>query len=476
MHPANPFVNRLGELAFLEGLYRRPGLQVAVLYGRRRVGKTELINHFTEGKDGIYFLADKGGTQANAQRFAEACAARFEDLTPKALNFEDAFAYLGNRIAQNAAGKGKLVVVLDEFSYLVEKDSAVPSFFQRIVDQIVKGSNLLLILCGSSMSMMFRGALSYESPLYGRRTGDWLVKPMTFFEARGFYPRAPMAEAVAAYAVFGGIPAYAAKFDGRDVLRSIQDRILSKGETLYNEPEVLLREELREPPTYLSILQAMASNAKLTDIANAARVNAKDMPKYLKTLEELQLVRKINPVTERNSKKSLYFIDDNFFAFWFKFVYPHRSELEAGRIQDVLPKIGRDLNPFVGLAFEQVCAQYLSRQGEIPYNKVGKWWGHVKKEGTRVVEEIDIVTLDERTKTILLAECKWSERVNAGELVAGLAGKAAKVEWNNGKRKEHYAIFAKSFGKRTTEFEGKPVHCLDANEMVSNLRAHARKG
>ncbi len=466
MDRINSFVDRRTELEFLERLYRRPGLQVAVLYGRRRVGKTELLNHFAAGKNGIYFLCDKGGTASNAQRFAQTCALHFNDTAPKAANFDEVFGYVRNRLARGSARSGKLVVVLDEFSYLVEKDSGIPSVFQRAIDEILGNAGVFLILCGSSMSMMFKGVLSYESPLYGRRTGDWLVKPMQFTEVRGFYPRAPLDEAVAAYAVFGGIPAYAARFDGKGILKNIGDRILAKGEVLYSEPEVLLREELREPPTYLSILEAMSRNAKLTDIANAARVNAKDMPKYLHTLQELQLVRKINPVTEKNSKKSLYFIDDNFFAFWFKFVYPHRSELEAGRVQEVLPSIERGLNSFVGVVFEQVCAQYLSRQEKIPYDKIGKWWGHSRKDGRRVVEEIDLVTLDEATKTILFAECKWSEGVDAEEITRKLAAKAEKVEWHDRGRKEHYGVFAKTFRKRITRYDGRPVHCFELKEIA----------
>lgn len=438
------FIDRESEMEYLEGINARKGKQLVVLYGRRRVGKTELATHFARDKKSIYFLADKRGTQSNAERFASTCAAHFNDVAPAVKNFDDVFLYVKNRI------KGeRIIVIVDEFSYLVEKDESVPSVFQLVYDEVLKGTNVFLILAGSSMSMMYKGALSYESPLYGR-TGEWMLRSMPFREIRKFYPGLSFEETVFAYAIVGGIPAYAAQFDGRSIFEGIRSNILKKGEFLYREPELLLREELREPSTYLSILEAMSKNAKLTNIANAARIPAKDMPKYLKVLEDLELTYRIVPVTEKKSKKALYFMKDNFFNFWFTFVYPRKSELEEGKANEVLKIIKRDFNSYVGKAFERVCSEYLEDKRPVNFTRIGKWWGYSKEEGKkgRTLEEIDIVALDEDTKTILFAECKWKDGIDAEEVLRNLRKKAELVEWNRGDRKEKFAIFAKSFKKR----------------------------
>lgn len=442
MKPAH-FINRERELAYLDSIGSREGRQLVILYGRRRVGKTELATHFISGKNAIYFLADKRGTRSNAERFAAICAEHFGDVRPEVKNLDDVFKYVRLR-----AGGKRLIVVIDEFPYLVERDESMPSVFQLVFDEILKGTNIFLILSGSSMSMMYKGTLSYESPLYGRRSGEWLLRAMPFRDIRKFYPRLPFEEMVMTYAVVGGIPAYASRFGGGGVFESIKADILTKGEHLYSEPEVLLREELREPSSYFSILEAMASATKLTDIANAARIPAKDMPKYLKVLEDLELIHRVVLVTETRSKRGLYFIKDNFFNFWFRFVYPHKSELESEHVTEVLELVKRDFNAYVGRTFEQVCMEYLEQEKPVPFSKIGRWWGHYRdeKSGQRLTEEIDVVSIDEMSKTILFAECKWQDGVDALRLLNSLKAKAARVDWHNNERKEHFAVFAKSFG------------------------------
>ncbi len=441
----NPiFVNRVVELDFLNKIYKKNGKQLIIIYGRRRVGKTELINHFCINKKSVYFLADKRGTLSNARRFAKLCAEHFKDVEPQVNNFDDAFSYIKKRL-----GKEKTVITIDEFSYLVEKDQSISSVFQLVFDEILKETNIVLILCGSSISMMYKGTLSYESPLYGRRTGEWLLKKMSFKEISNFFQKDSFEEKVRKYAVVGGIPAYAKHFLEKKTIEEIELTVLKKGEVLYNEPEILLKEELRDPSSYFSILEAMSKTTKLTEIANLANIPAKDLPKYFKVLEDLELIYKAVPVTEGKSKKASYFIKDNFFRFWFKFVFPKKSELESGKISTVLLVIKREFNAFVGLIFEQICLEYLKEQKILPFTKIGKWWGHSRKNGKRVVEEIDIVSIDERGKTILFAECKWQEKVDAEKVLNALIEKAKKVEWFNNERKEYYAVFAKSFAKKT---------------------------
>lgn len=442
------FINRKKELDFLSKAHLSRERQLIVIYGRRRVGKTFLITFFAKNKPHIYFLADKRGTESNVKRFAEKCGEYFNEPPPAAEDFAGVFQYLKNRI-----GEKPFIAAIDEFSYLVEKDSSIPSVFQRAWDEALAGTEICLVLCGSSISMMEEGALSHKSPLYGRRTGHWKVLPMRFRDAIRFFPGAGIEKSIELYSVFGGIPSYLSKAaPEKSIEENIEEHILKKGSPLYEEPEMLMREELRDPSTYLSIMEAMAFNSKITDIANKAGIKATDLPKYLAVLQNLELVGRLVPVTEPKSKKALYGIRDNLFLFWFKFGFPRKSELEEGRHGEVLKRAMAGFSQHAAKAFEDVCLQALEEAPETSgYGKFGKWWGAYSEKGERKTAEIDVVALNGQKKEILFGECKWSENVDAPAILAELKKKAELVEWNGGKRNEAYAIFAKSFNRRTDE-------------------------
>ncbi|MBI4376139.1 MAG: ATP-binding protein [Elusimicrobia bacterium] len=435
------FIDRDEELAFLERKYRESGPQMVVLYGRRRVGKTELIRAFGEGKPLLYHLADKRGTAANVALLARAAAAFFQDVPPAAEGFEDIFRYLVRR----AAGQ-RLAVALDEFTYLVEKDPALPSVFQRIVDEVLRGSEVMLVLCGSSMEMMERGVLSAKSPLYGRRTGDWRVQPLPYRHAVQFFPKLPFAERLRTAMVFGGIPAHLALLDdGLPLMENARRHVLAKGEPLHGEVEILLKEELRDPSTYLRVLDALApGSAKVVDIAHAAGVEAKDLPKYLGVLQRLGYVERRQPVDlVGRGKRSLYLLADPFFAFWFAFVLPHRSALELGDTGPAEEAIRRGLDAFLGRQFERVAAEALGLASLSPA-RLGNWWGHRRREGRREEVEIDLVGLDEAKREALFVECKWSDlaEAEARRVLARLREAASLVEWP--RQRERYGLVARS--------------------------------
>lgn len=456
------FVDRTEELAFMEEKFKEIP-QLIILYGRRRVGKTELIKEFCRNKNFIYFLADRRGTLINAERFASIAANHFDDIPPAVKNFDDVFRYIVKRLEK------KTIVAIDEFSYLVEKDDAVPSVFQLIYDEIIKNEDIMLILAGSSISMMEKGVLSYKSPLYGRRTGQWKIKPFMLKELRAFH-HLPMETAIHAYAVFGGVPQYLSEFDAeKDIFENISEKIFKKGSVLYEEVDFLLREELRDYSTYLSILEAIAlGNTRVVEIANHARINAKDVPKYINILIKLDLIKREHPITEKErTKKTIYEIKDNFFRFWFRFAYPNKSGLELGNSDKVLSMAKHDFNSFVGRTFEDVAKEFLielNSRGSLPINftRIGKWW---QKE-----EEIDIIALNERTKEILFGECKWqNKKINLSELKR-LKDKAMRVKWNGGARKEYYTLFSKSgFGDELLELEGENILLYDIDAMEDVL-------
>lgn len=463
------FFNREEELAFLKEKFKEAGLQFVVLYGRRRVGKSELLTNFCRGKEHIYFLCNKRGTESNLSRFLDKAAKAFNDFRPAIDNFEEAFEYIAKK-----ASKKRFVVCIDEFSYLVEKDKAMPSVFQTIVDESLKHSNIMLILCGSSISMMERGVLSYESPLYGRRTGQWKLQPFKLKELFKVFKGLSAEEKIKIFSVFGDVPAYFLQYNkDRSLEWNVKEKILTKGAYLYDGGEAVLREELKEPEAYFDILEAMTKVAKPSKIANLARTNARDLPKYMKKLESLGIVERIIPATEKaRTKSSLYFIKDNFLNFWFRFVYPNKSELEERRVDEVFELIEEKFSAEIQKTFERFCLKLIKEKivlKECFFTKIGKQWGKIKgRPKGENAYEIDIIALNEKNKEILFCECKWKKNVNGEKVLKELREKAQYVQWHNGKRKEHYAVFAKSFKRR--KFKQKGIHLYDLKELEKTFK------
>lgn len=266
-----------------------------------------------------------------------------------------------------------------------------------------------------------------------------------------------------AYAVLGGVPYYLNEFnDGEDVLLNVEKKILTKGEPLYEEAEFLLREELRDYSSYLAILEAIAGGrTRVNEIADSSKIEAKDLPKYLNVLMRLGLVGKERPVTEgKKSKRTMYELEDNYFKFWFRFVFPHKSDIEMGELKKVLDRINADFNSFVGKAFERVARRFLAGlnfKGILPFrcSTMGRWW----HKG----EEIDLVGTDEKAGKILFVECEWRDLTakRAEGILAELEEKAAAVDWLRGRRSEFYGVIAKGIeGKERFREDGFLVYDL----------------
>ena len=330
------FVNRQEELAFLNKKWAEHGPQLLVLYGKRRVGKTELVKKFIEDKPHIYFLADQTTHHDQLRTLAERVGAFFNDSFIKERGFAN-----WKQVFQYLAGKDKrIVLVIDEFPYLISANRAIPSIFQKEWDEILRHNyRAFVILLGSSIAMMEESALFPTAPLYGRRTGDWQVEPLRFIDLQTFFPGTSFEERLSIYAAAGGTPQYLLEFQGREFWQTIRERILSKGQPMYREVEFLLREELKEPRGYFSLLRAIAlGKRKLGEIVNDTGMEKGMVSKYIHIMNALRITKREIPATERlpeKSRRSIYMIQDPFFRFWFRFVFPYRSQLEEGNIPDV---------------------------------------------------------------------------------------------------------------------------------------------
>lgn len=436
------FIDRDRELQALERDYRARRAALYVLYGRRRVGKTELLRAFCDGKRHIFFVADLGTEAAALAEFTR----QVSDLAygrPDAIGPFPSWDVALDFVARLAETE-RLVLVLDEFTYLIGANPAVPSILQRMWDTRLRDTQLMLVVCGSYAGTMEQHVLGYRAPLYGRRTAQWQLEPLRFADAAQFVPGFDAADQVRTYAILGGVPAYLLQFDdGLSLLDNIEQRILLTGTFLHDEPRFLLLQELGDPRRYFSILEAIAGGrTRQNEIAQAVGLAATSMPFYLGTLRGLGLVERVVPVTEtqpQKSRRALYRIQDHYFRFWFRFVHPNHSLLERGATARVRRQIGEQLDQYTGPVFEIICEDYIWRladTGRLDFTPraVGRWWDNR--------EEIDLVALGD--DDILLAECKWSARPVGTDVLEDLNRKTQTLLGRGNWRRVRKALFSRS--------------------------------
>ncbi|MDR0531442.1 MAG: ATP-binding protein [Oscillospiraceae bacterium] len=436
-----PFINRTSELSFLNEQYASASSSFVVVYGRRRVGKTTLIKEFMKDKQGaLYFLASEEVEAKSMGRFAAALAEFTGSDYLKRAAFES-WHDLFDVLSQYKPGEKKILVI-DEFPYLVEKNAAFPSILQTAWDEKLGGGDFMLILSGSLIHMMEKYALNYSSPLYGRRTGQIKLRQIDFRHYHEFFPQLSYHKLVEFYAVTGGVPKYIELFDGHmDLFAEIDRLILNRDSLLFEEPVFLLQREVSDIGSYFSIIQSIAAgNHKPGKIATDLGVKQTNLPKYLKTLIDMDIIQREVPITETNPEKSkmaLYQIKDNFLRFWFRFVYPEKSRLELDDSAYVLEKIKANfVDNHAAFIYESVCLSELWGMGAafLPFNKAGRWWS--------AKEEIDIVALDTTGDSIIFAECKYHTRPVGADVFDSLLRKKETVPWKNGARREQFALFS----------------------------------
>ena len=407
------FIGRNGELEKLNSEFSHNNSFV-VIYGRRRVGKTTLIKEFLKGKNAFYFLATEEIESQSMKRLASVISRVSENPLIQKAVFTDWLDLF--RMIADYKPEEKKVLVIDEFPYLVKTNSAFPSILQNAWDEILKDSHVMLILSGSLIGMMQKYALSYDSPLYGRRTAQIRLAPFSFTEVYD-EKKLPFVQAVEQYSITGGVPKYLEFFDDdRTLKEQLKENVLSKNGFLYEEPNFLLKSESMTALNYFSIIKAIADgNHKLSKIASVLQLDTSLLTPYLSTLSELGFIEKRTPITEKNpekSRKNLYFIADNFLRYWFRYVYPFKGELELDNIQIVLDEMNKDFKEkFVAFAYEDICKNIFSdlcKKGSISFipSRIGSYWLNDSVEDT----EIDVMSVDHQNKKLFAGECKYHEK------------------------------------------------------------------
>lgn len=439
------FIDRKKELDFLEKEYKSNKSSLIILYGRRRIGKTSLIKEFGKNKDMIYFLATEESEKQNIEAFQKIIAEKTNnDLLyhTNIDNWETIFKILVEEKIDN-----KKILVIDEFQYLGKTNTAFPSIFQKIWDEILKEKNIMVILCGSLINMMETQTLSYNSPLYGRRTGQIKLKQIPFENYKEFFEnKLNERQLIEKYAVTGGVPKYIESFkNNKNIYEEIKENIINRQSYLYEEPIFLLQNEVSEIGSYFSIIKSIAQgNRKLGNIASNLSVSPTNLSKYLQTLINLDIIEREVPITETNqekSKKGQYKIKDNFLAFWFQFIYPNKAFIEIGQETAVLNKIKSNfVDNHLAYIYEEICKEKMWKLNidgklEMTFDKIGRWWNSQN--------EIDLVGIDTNGKNIIFGECKYyTNKLVDVDVYYELKEKAKSVEWKNNERNEKYIIFS----------------------------------
>lgn len=430
------FSNRKQELEILKSTLRSKRAEFFVLYGRRRVGKTELLKQIlNERADAIYFVGRLEAPTDMLERLSAITAEKLEDERLSRFpfrNVDEAFHYFADR--------KDLVLILDEFPYMASTESSISSVLQDYWDHKIKDTRSKIFVCGSSISMMEKQFFNYSSPLYGRRTKQLKLRPLKFTSLKDFFPNTSLDELIAIYAVLGGTPAYLLEYEG-GIFETIKSRVLKKEEFLYRDAEFILREELREPRYYFSIIRSIAfGNASSGKIINDTGLSKDVVGKYLQVLQELDIIERRIPVTEGiKSRKGIYRIKDSYFRFYFRFIFPNIEHIELGDRDFVVDEIKSKFSRYLGPAFENIMLEiFRENRSLLPmkFEKIGSWW---KGEA-----EIDLVAVNEKTDEILFGEIKYTTRKMGVKVLTDLKKKAREVMWGSKERKEHYLLVSMS--------------------------------
>ena len=461
------FIGRDGELKSLNERYGNSHYECVVIWGRRRVGKTELIKEFVRGKRCIYFAAVEGTEQKNLDLLSLAVFngldKKVRAVAPVFRTFSECLDYIYVK-----AQEEKLVFIIDEYPYLAASDKSTSSVLQQYIDHKFQDVNIMLVLCGSSMSFMEKQVMGNKSPLYGRRTCQYKLLPFDFKTSALFHKSFNKQEQAMIYGITGGVPKYLLQIkDNKDLKTNIVDNFFSPDSLLFEEPNNLLKQELREPSVYNALITAIATgSSKLNEIATKTHMPTSSCSVYLTSLLTLNIIRKELPILHNpTSKNTRYRLNDGMFRFWYKFVYGNMSEINMGQGATVYEEIEGQLASFMGETFEDICKQYLWQENlakRLPFRfkECGRWWGSNPLK--KIEQEIDLLAYGVEKDKALFAECKWTNEPLGNQVLDTLIDKASMFNYAN----KYYFLFSKAgFKKEVAKRAGDHVILVNLQNM-----------
>jgi len=456
------FVDRETELACLTECYDSSDAELAVIYGRRRLGKTGLVKQSLQDRDdAVVYQARQKTRSLQLDQFASIAAETHPGLSRLQLDWEPLLGYLADQDA---------IVVLDEFPYLIEEDESLPSVLQAMFDYELEDSAATFVLVGSSISMMEEAALLGNSPLYGRASTKLDVRQLPFAASMEFFDDVEPAEQIHYWGIFGGTPYYLEEAATADTLaEAVFETILTQHGSLHNDPEYVLRMELTEPSRYFAILEAIAGGATTrNEIAQKTGIDTNQLSKYLSRLDRLRLIERHVPITEdkQRSRRGRYRLLDPLFRFWFRFVYGSGRRYDAIGPESFEAFIKPALADFVSPVFERLCQDALRElYPDQTITDVGQWWYQD--------HEVDVVGLTTE-ETLIVGECKFQQSPIGYNALASLQSHTEELRWtpSGGDRRCEYVLFSRSGFKPSVQeaaTERDDIRLVDLDELVDAL-------
>lgn len=441
-------IDRQEQIKCLENEYRKQSASLIIIYGRRRVGKTTLISKFVENKNALFFTASQESEDKNKIGFINK-AKDYLLVSNDDLNVSSSWDEIFKSILKHSADK-KHIIIIDEFQYIGMSNPAFPSILQRIWEEQLKDSSVMLILCGSLISMMVSQTLSYSSPLYGRRTAQIRLGQIPFKYYHEFYDKTITEDdLITLYSITGGVPLYIKTFSNSEhhgIYENIKNNILNRNSYLYEEPNFLLKHEVDNPKDYFNILKVIADgNTKLSKIATILETKLTTLNPLIKTLIALDIIEKDIPITEKSledNKSAVLKIKDNYLRFWFIFIYPYQRFIEEGHLDIVMNNIKNNLiQKQVSYVYEDVCREMMwelsaNNTWKFYFSKVGRYWENNI--------EIDIAAMDISETNLVLGECKYRTQQVDIDVLKDLESKVQKSKINKTKYNISYILFSRS--------------------------------
>jgi AAA+ ATPase superfamily predicted ATPase len=466
------FIGRKRELEVLEEAFQSPESGFIPVYGRRRVGKSEIILQFMKQKQGIYLVGKKARARIQLREFLQEAASLFEEPLLAALPADDWKTAIQTVVEKAKPGK-KLILAFDEFQWIAKASPELPSVLQELWDRYwQRKGNVLLILCGSYIGFMEREILGRESPLFGRRTAQIFLRPFSYLDAVEFLPSYSLESCARTYFVCGGIPLYLLNFKtSQSVEMNIAAVLLDEYAPLFREPDFLIREELREVENYYAVLMALAAGFVTSkDISRQTEIGERALNYYLTQLIDLGYLRRRYPLTGGRpaSRHVRYELDDPLLRFWFRFVFPHMSYVaKMGSRRALRDLVLPGLDAYFGACFERLCREALPvlyrREGVASPFEVGEYWDKST--------QIDVVGLRE-DGWIDLGECKWGRVRSQRRIESDLVEKQSRYP-----NPRNATICGRIFTRRETrrrDSAGSHIrwHCL--RDLYEEGRRHRR--
>ncbi len=403
----NNFINRKSELAQLQSLYEKEGGQLAIVYGRRRLGKTTLLREFCTNRACCYYMADRSGEESLKKSLTLAMATSLKEPLLHTANYSDWYDVFA-AFDRFRPKDQKVVLILDEYQYICQIQPAFSTFIQKWWDEHWRFENVMLILCGSVTSMMYRETMAQSAPLYGRSSAQILLPPLQYHYLNDFLPGYNEEELIKLYSLCGGVPRYLELVKNyKDFSTALDDLVLNPTGILYHEARYLLHEEISSPNTCWSILQVLGNGTgRISEIGSKLGLPANQLTHYIELLRDLFLIYREVPVLEKNpaqSKKGFYQVADPFLRLWFGSIYPYISFLEFGQPELIMERLTPQIQNHISFCYEQICRDFVKNAAHtLGCLKVGRQWS-----GNY---EIDVAGVNIDFQLNVVGECKWSNK------------------------------------------------------------------